>query len=106
MSTTLKISPKMAALLTEHFPEGGTVALIAAEVAAGRADKAGAVQIAPDASNVPFLYSYALGRIGKLDADLAAMAADSPDKRPLMGEHSAWRALVRQLPAPPLTVAE
>jgi len=95
-NTTLKISKKMAALLTALIPEGGTVASINAEVAAGRTDKDGAVMVELEPGNDLVLYGLALGRMGTLDAELKH--ADADTKRRLMGEHSAWRALVRQLP--------
>jgi hypothetical protein len=95
---TLKISKKMAALLTAINPDGGTVALVAAEVAAGRTDKDGAVQVEAERDNAFALLGFALGSMSKLDAALAL--AEGDDKRRMLGEHSAWRALVKQLPRP------
>jgi hypothetical protein len=98
MSTTitLKISKKMAALLTGIIPEGGTVAAIAAEVAAGRVAADGSVTVETERENGMALLGIAKGRMSMLDA--ALLSAEGPDKHKLLGEHSAWRALAKQLP--------
>lgn len=98
--TTLKISKKMAELLATEFPEDGdTRQKIAAEVAAGRADKTGAVMIDSTPTDTALLHGYTLGSIARLDAELPK--ADEANKHKLMGEHSAWRALLRQFPERP-----
>jgi hypothetical protein len=76
MSNTipLKISRKMAELLAAISPEGGTVKLIAAEVAAGRIDKDGAVRVEADPDNGMALLGFALGSLSRLDAALAQAA--------------------------------
>jgi|GEM_PF-5708658 len=100
MSTTnLKISKKVAAMLAEALAaEGGILKRIEAEVAAGREDKAGAVMIEATREDCALLYGYALGSMSKLDAELPNAAAE--DKHKLLGQHSAWRALVRQVAEP------
>lgn len=92
----LKISKRMNALLAAMIPEGGTVALIGLEVAAGRADKDGAVMIEVPHTDAIGLLGIATGRMSALDAELKTAAPE--DKHKLLGEHSAWRALARQLP--------
>jgi len=100
MSTTtpsnLKISKKMAELLRVEIPGGETMKRIDAEQAAGRADKTGAVMVEVEHDNAVLMAGIALGRMGKLDAELAQAAPENKHK--LLGEHSAWRALSRQLP--------
>jgi hypothetical protein len=91
----LKISKKMAALLIEAFPEGSLRERIEAEQKAERYQKDGAVMIEASRDDVALLYGYALGAISKLDAELPN--ADPENKHRLMGQHSAWRALVRQV---------
>lgn len=90
----LKISKRMAELLAPNFPN--TRERIEAEVAAGRADKTGAVMVEVESGNIALIYGYALGSISKLDAELK-QTPEGPDKHKLLGEHSAWRALVRQV---------
>lgn len=99
MSTTkLKISKKVAEMLAEAFPEGSLRERVEAEVAAGRADKSGAVMIDAGTDDCSLLYGYALGSMRKLDAELPNAAAE--DKHKLLGQHSAWRSLVRQVAEP------
>lgn len=97
METTLKISKKMAELLAAALPDGDTPKQIAAESDAGRADKTGAVLIKVGSDTAALLHGFARGSISRLDAALAAGPSDDA-KRKLMGEHSAWRALARQMP--------
>jgi hypothetical protein len=91
----LKISKKMAALLIEAFPEGSLRARIEAETVAERFVKDGAVMIEATSDDIALLYGYALGSMSKLDAELPQAAAE--DRHKLLGQHSAWRALVRQV---------
>lgn len=101
--TTLKISAKMAALLAELLPAtGNTNTKIAAEVAAGRHDAAGAVLIESEHVDTVYLHGFALGSMSKLDAELGKIEG-GPEKHKLLGQHSAWRALVRQMPQYPAT---
>jgi hypothetical protein len=105
MSTTaLKISKKMASLLATYLHDGGTHAKVEAETAAGRADKAGAVNIEVPRDDAIFLHGFALGRKHALDAALEKASTDD-ERKPLFGEHSAWSALLRQLPAVPQEAA-
>lgn len=92
---TLKISKKMAVMLIEAFPEGGLRQRIEAEQQAERFQKDGAVMIEADSDDVALLYGYATGSMSKLDAALLTAAPE--DKHKLLGQHSAWRALVRQV---------
>lgn len=96
MTAQLKISKKMAALLAE-LPAAKINAKIAAEVEAGRDDKTGAVMIEACFADTTVLQGFAAGSIQRLNIELEK-AADGPDKHRLMGEHSAWRALLRQMP--------
>lgn len=96
LPTILKISKKMAELLRAEIPDGPTMQRIDAEHAAGRADKTGAVKVQVEHDNAVLIAGIALGRMGKLDADLKTVAPENKHK--LLGEHSAWRALARQLP--------
>lgn len=97
MSTTLKISRKMAELLrAELAADGETLALIDAEHEAGTADKSGAVIIEVPQQVAALLAGLALGSIHRLDAELTTAAPENKHK--LLGAHSAWRSLSRQLP--------
>ena len=98
LPTILKISKSMTELRRAEIPDGPTMQRIDAEHAAGRADKTGAVKVEVEHDNAVLIAGIALGRLGKLDADLKT--ADPAIKHKLLGEHSAWRALARQLPQP------
>lgn len=98
-TTILKISKKVAEMLADGLnPDGGISKRVTAEVDAGRVQKDGSVMIEATGSDCSLLYGFALGSISKLDT--ALLTVDPADKHRLMGQHSAWRSLVRQVAIP------
>lgn len=94
----LKISKKMQSLLEFSMPLNGALIKvnIGNEIEAGRADKTGAVTIEAGDDDIAYLRDLAGARVPELDKLLAA-ATSKEEQKPHFGEHSAWRALMRQI---------
>jgi len=99
----LKISKKMQTLLApvvldgvvaEANPEFRPIsAKVSEQHDAGRAEKDEAVRIDASDAEVELLKASGKARLAVLDAALAA--AKEEEKRPFLGQHSAWSALLR-----------
>lgn len=91
----------MTSLIENIVPE--PVALLGKindRILADHIDKAGAVVIEADAADVDVLRMEAAGRMPILDSALESASTDE-ERKPHFGEHSAWRALLRQIDQPP-----
>lgn len=94
----LKISKKMQSLIWANSAPA-VMLKIDAEISGGRTDKAEAVNIEADEADVARLRELAGERLPILDS--ALQAATTPEEsKPHFGEHSAWRALMRQIEPP------
>jgi isochorismate hydrolase len=95
-TTTLKISKKAANLIWTYSARA-IMLKIDMEISGGRFDSKGVVKIEADAADIARLREQIAERLPVLDAALKAATTDE-ERKPLFGEHSAWSALLRQLP--------
>lgn len=96
----LKLSKKIQSLIGLNTTAGDRLhSKVSEQLRHGAEDKAGAVQIMADDEEVAYLSFTAGQRIGTLDSLLQAATTDE-ERKPYFGEHSAWRALMKQIEPP------